>query len=200
MNIDAQFEKISKYADDEGIIIPHRKTKGSAGYDFYVAEDTVIPSWSESVDIGFGNALAKDLSDYYHTFEEYLKSTPFDMESTATLTKKYGHKVTLVPTGIKARMPEDYFLQLSVRSSLPLKHWLIMGNGVGIIDADYYNNPDNEGHIYFQLINLLPFDIKLKKGDCIGQGIFLPYGTTIDDAADGERVGGLGSTDGHTGA
>ena len=46
------------------------------------------------------------------------------------------------------------YLQLQVRSSLPLKHWLILANGVGIIDRDYYNNPDNEGHIYFQLINL----------------------------------------------
>ena len=93
-------------------------------------------------------------------------------------------------------MPDDWYLQLSVRSSLPLKHWLILGNGVGIIDADYYNNPDNEGHIYFQIINLLPFDIVLKKGDCIGQGVFLQYGTTADDNADGVREGGFGSTDG----
>jgi dUTP pyrophosphatase len=70
-----------------------------------------------------------------------------------------------------------------------------MGNGVGIIDSDYYNNPDNEGHIYFELINLLPFDIKIKKGDCIGQGILLPYGITEDDQGnDVERTGGLGST------
>lgn len=65
-----------------------------------------------------------------------------------------------------------------------------------IIDADYYNNPDNEGHIYFQIINLSPFDILLKKGDAIGQGILKHYYTTDDDAATGERIGGFGSTSG----
>ena len=200
MNIDAKFEKVTKYQDDPDVIIPVRKTKASAGYDFYVAEDTVIPSYGSSIEADFANALAKDLSSYYGTFEDFVKSLPYDLNTTATLVKKYNHKVTLVPTGVKAKMPNDWYLQLSVRSSLPLKHWLILGNGVGIIDADYYNNPDNEGHIYFQIINLLPFDIILKKGDCIGQGVFLQYGTTADDESDGARTGGFGSTDGNTGA
>jgi dUTP pyrophosphatase len=82
-----------------------------------------------------------------------------------------------------------------VRSSLPLKHWLILANGVGIIDADYYNNPDNEGHIYFQIINLLPFDVVIKKGECFGQGILIPYSTTENDnGSDTVRSGGFGST------
>lgn len=63
-----------------------------------------------------------------------------------------------------------------------------------IIDADYADNPDNEGAIYFQVINLSPFPIKLKKGDIIGQGIIHKYEVTDDDAATGERVGGFGST------
>jgi dUTP pyrophosphatase len=113
----------------------------------------------------------------------------------AALTKQCGIKPTLVPTGIKCEMPEDMYLELSVRSSCPLKHWLILANGVGIIDADYYNNPDNEGHIFFQIINLSPFDIILKKGDAIGQGIFKKYYLTDDDAAIAERQGGFGSTD-----
>ena len=198
MNIKAGFEKISKYTEDEGIIIPTRKTKCSAGYDFCVAEDTVVPSWSSAIEADFANELAKDLSKYYGSFEEFVKSLPYDLNTTATLVKKYGHKVTLVPTGIKAYMPDDWYLQLSVRSSLSNKHWLLLANGTGIIDADYYNNPDNEGHIYFQIINLLPFDVILKKGDCIGQGIFLQYGTCENDAADGERLGGFGSTDENT--
>ena len=198
MNIDAKFEKITKYQDDNDIIIPFRKTAASAGYDFYVAEDTVIPSYASAIEADFANALAKDLSSYYGSFEEFVNSLPYTLDTAATLVKKYNHKVTLVPTGVKAKMPNDWYLQLSVRSSLPLKHWLILGNGVGIIDADYYNNPDNEGHIYFQIINLLPFDIILKKGDCIGQGVFLQYGTTIDDKSDGVREGGFGSTDGNT--
>lgn len=198
MNIKAGFEKISQYADDDGIIIPTRKTAKSAGYDFCVAEDTVVPSWSSAIEADFANELAKDLSKYYGSFEDFVNSLPYDLNTTATLVKKYGHKVTLVPTGIKAYMPDDWYLQLSVRSSLSNKHWLLLANGTGIIDADYYNNVDNEGHIYFQIINLLPFDVILKKGDCIGQGIFLQYGTVENDTAEGERVGGFGSTDANT--
>ena len=112
----------------------------------------------------------------------------------ANVTKDFRLRPTLVPTGIKCEMPEGFYLELSVRSSCPLKHWLILANGVGIIDADYYNNPDNEGHIYFQMINLSPFDIVLRKGDVIGQGILKKYFITDDDAAQGERLGGFGST------
>jgi dUTP pyrophosphatase len=67
----------------------------------------------------------------------------------AALTKAAKAKPTLIPTGIKCHLDADQFLQLSIRSSSPLKYWITLANGVGIIDADYYNNPDNEGHIYF---------------------------------------------------
>ena len=63
-----------------------------------------------------------------------------------------------------------------------------------VIDADYYNNLDNEGHIYFQIINLSPFDIVLQKGEAIGQGIIKKYEITEDDNASGVRMGGFGST------
>lgn len=59
---------------------------------------------------------------------------------------------------------------------------------------DYFNNPDNEGEIFFQLINLSPFAIQLKRGDKIGQGIIKTYEVVDDDRADGERLGGFGST------
>ena len=191
----AGFERISKYKDDESIILPTRKTKASAGYDFYVAEDTLVPSYVGWNLTKFENEIIRDLRDAYDTFEDATKNMPYDLNTTADIIKQYKRKVTLVPTGVKARMPEESYLQLSVRSSLSLKHWLILANGVGIIDADYYNNPDNEGHIYFQLINLLPFDILLKKGDCIGQGVFLPYGIVENDSCGNVRTGGFGSTD-----
>ena len=70
-----------------------------------------------------------------------------------------------------------------------------MANSVGIIDGDYYNNPDNEGHIFFQMINFSPVPIILKKGDCIGQGIIKPYLKTEDDNTVDLRKGGFGSTD-----
>jgi dUTP pyrophosphatase len=68
---------------------------------------------------------------------------------------------TLVPTHVKCKLDPDQYLELSVRSSTPLKYLLLLANGVGIIDADYYNNSDNEGHIFFQIINLAPMDIQL---------------------------------------
>lgn len=179
MSIDAKFEKISQYENDEMVVIPTRKTAASAGYDFYAAETTIIPSYRHMIECFPDAILERTL-----TFEE-----------TEDIFKKYKKKVTLVPTGIKCKLPKGYFLQLSARSSLPLKHWLIVANGVGIIDADYYNNSDNEGHIYFQLINLAPWDIVIEKGDCFGQGIILPYETTSDDDNnDVIRSGGLGST------
>ena len=95
---------------------------------------------------------------------------------------------------MKCKLDPDTYLELSIRSSYPLKYWLILGNGVGIIDADYYNNPDNEGEIFFQIINLSPFDIELHKGDIIGQGVIKSYLTTKDDNASGQRMGGFGST------
>jgi dUTP pyrophosphatase len=70
----------------------------------------------------------------------------------------------------------------------------MMGNGIGVIDADYYNNPDNEGEIFFQIYNLSPFNIQIKKGEAIGQATILPYGIVENDSATGERVGGFGST------
>jgi dUTP pyrophosphatase len=164
-----KFEIVSKYAD-AGLSIPERKTRASAGYDFQVAEDTIIPCYETAMEELWAaqdaelDARFRD-SVPMKRLEEIMR--PKTLEEVAILTKKTGIKPTLVPTGIKCEMPEGFYLELSVRSSCPLKHWLILANGVGIIDADYYNNPDNEGHIYFQIINLSPFDIILKKGDTI---------------------------------
>lgn len=179
-----KFEIISQYAD-AGLKLPERKTAYSAGYDFQVAEDIIIPSYLETYNQLRGAWVS---SEFYN--DRYL-----DLEKISILTKQTGCRPTLVPTGIKCEMPGDCYLELSVRSSCPLKYWLILANGVGVIDADYYNNPDNEGHIYFQLINLSPFDIQLRKGDIIGQGILKRYETVDNDAAWGERAGGFGSTD-----
>ena len=77
-----------------------------------------------------------------------------------------------------------------------LRPSLVMANSQGIIDGDYADNENNEGEIFFQLINLSPYPILLKRGDVIGQGIIKKYNLTDDDCADGERVGGFGSTNG----
>ena len=105
-------------------------------------------------------------------------------------------KVTMVPTGVKAYMQPDEFLGLHIRSSLAVKKGLSLVNNVGIIDADYYNNPDNEGHIMLALRNLNQEPLVLKKGDRLAQGIFYKYLTTDDDqeSTKAKRSGGFGST------
>ena len=105
------------------------------------------------------------------------------------------HRITLIPTGIKAQIDSGYYLQLAVRSSTPKKKGLILANGIGIIDEDYYNNPDNEGHIMFQVYNITDNDVIISAGERIGQGVFIKYGITDDDMAEGLRTGGFGSTD-----
>ena len=175
-----KFEKVSKY-ENEDLPMPVRKTASSAGYDLAAAEDYIIPSfWQISQE-------AKNLWPVED--DEYVM-----MDQMADFTKQVSYKPTLVSTGMKCKLDPGNFLMLTVRSSLPLKHWLILANGLGLIDSDYYNNAGNEGEIFLQLINLSPFNIQIKKGEAIGQGIILPYGITSDDVATGERIGGFGST------
>lgn len=101
-----------------------------------------------------------------------------------------------IPTGVKASIKEGQFLAMFVRSSIGFKYGVVLSNGTGIIDGDYYGNADNEGHIFIKLVNLSTDGKTLhcEKGDAIAQGIFMNYDVTADDEADGERVGGIGST------
>ena len=115
-------------------------------------------------------------------------------EDTIIPSFKKGMKPTLIKTGIKSYMQENEYLMLANRSSNPGKKGLILANSVGIIDKDYYGNPDNDGHIMFAFYNIKDEDTIVKKGDAIGQGIFQKYFVTDDDVAEGERVGGFGST------
>lgn len=107
---------------------------------------------------------------------------------------KLGQKPVLVKTGLKAYMKNDEYLMLCNRSSNPGKKGLILANSVGIVDSDYYGNSDNDGLIMFAFYNVFPEDIKIKKGDVIGQGIFKKYEIVDNDVATGERKGGFGST------
>lgn len=107
---------------------------------------------------------------------------------------KPGQKPTLVKTGIKAYMESDEVLILANRSSNPGKKGLILANSIGVVDSDYYGNPDNDGHIMYAFFNFKAEDIEIKKGDRIGQAIFQKYLVTDDDIATGERLGGFGST------
>ena len=107
---------------------------------------------------------------------------------------KLGQKPTLVKTGLKAYMGPDEVLILANRSSNPGKKGLILANSIGVVDSDYYGNPDNDGHIMFAFYNFKEEDVEIKKGERIGQGIFQKYLITDNDSANGERTGGFGST------
>lgn len=115
-------------------------------------------------------------------------------ENTVIPSFKKGMKPTFVKTGLKAYMGEDEVLILANRSSNPGKKGLILSNSIGVIDSDYYGNPDNDGHIMFAFYNIKDEDIEVKKGDAIGQAIFQKFLVTDDDVAAGERKGGFGST------
>ena len=115
-------------------------------------------------------------------------------EDTIIPSFKKGMNPTLIKTGIKAYMQDDEVLFLYNRSSNPKKKGLILANSVGVIDKDYYGNPDNDGHIMFAFYNIKDEDVLIKKGEAIGQGVFQKYFVTDDDEAKGERMGGFGST------
>lgn len=125
------------------------------------------------------------------------KSAGYDVEAAEDCVIppfQFGQKPTLVKTGLKAYMPENEFLMLCNRSSNPGKKGLILANSVGIIDADYYGNLDNDGVIMYAFYNFFDKALNIKKGDVIGQAIFQKYFTIDGDAASGERIGGFGST------
>ena len=161
------FEIVTAYQKEE-INLTKRATTHAAGYDFEAAADVVIPSiWKQ---------LFSRVNGDNSKTEKQLKPI-------------------LVPTGIKADMGEDEYLQIANRSSNPLKRFLVVSNGIGVIDSDYYNNEENEGHIFIQFSNFGLRDISIKKGDRIGQGIFLPFLKADQEEKGEKRKGGFGSSD-----
>lgn len=160
--------QVAKSFEDKKINLPKRQTKYSAGYDFECSEKTTIRSiWKLFIE----------------QFIHYINGDT---------TEKI--KPTLVPTGVKAYMQPDEALFIYNRSGNPLKKGLILGNGVGVVDSDYFSNPDNDGHIMFQFYNFFPFDVTIEKGERIGQGVFQKFLKIDGDAADGKRISGHGHT------
>lgn len=104
------------------------------------------------------------------------------------------HQITMVKSGVKAYFPDNETLLLFNRSSNPKKKGLIILNGVGVVDSDYADNQDNEGEIAGLFYNMLDEDVVLKAGEKMMQGVFVQYGITDDDNANGQRNGGFGST------
>ena len=123
-------------------------------------------------------------------------SAGYDFYSPLDFTLEPGEFIR-IPTGIRARMEDGWVLALFPRSGQGFKYRLQLYNTVGVIDADYYGAA-NEGHIQIKIVNANEEGkvLEVKKGEAFAQGIFLPFGITEDDEADGVRTGGFGSTDG----
>lgn len=143
-----RFEVVSR-CRDMNVGLPKRKTKKSAGYDFFAIEDFTL----------------------------------------------YPNKLCIVPTGVKAYMEDDEVLYLHIRSSVAFKRGVRMLNSIGVIDADFVDNPDNEGEISLGLLSHNDDIVHIQKGERIAQGVFHKFLITDDDDAEGKRVGGIGSTD-----
>ncbi|MBO5143371.1 MAG: dUTP diphosphatase [Clostridia bacterium] len=163
--------EICKGYENKDINLPRRKTRNSVGYDIEAAEETIIPSIWKTVFTNMGKFLKGE-----NDFEPI--------------------KPTLVKTGIKSYFGEDEVLFLANRSSNPAKKGLILANSIGIVECDYYENPDNDGHLMYAFYNFFPVDTIIHKHDTVGQAYFQQFLIADNDINTNEkRMGGFGSTD-----
>ena len=161
---------------------------------FKVTQDNFIAAMTEE----FPQYTETDIKDMYDSLELPKRATkgsagydfyaPFSFSLPPASTIK-------IPTGIRVKMDEDWVLKVYPRSGLGFKYRLQMNNTVGIIDSDYFYS-DNEGHIFIKMTNDSNEGktVDVSQGTGFAQGIFLEYGITVDDEAEGIRNGGFGST------
>ena len=150
----------------------------------------------------FEKVSIDEFSKYYDKtmYKEYdlpkrmtRHSAGYDFLAIEGFTIKPG-EIKKIPTGYKATFGNDEMLMIFVRSSMGFKYNVRMTNQVGIIESDYYNNIDNEGHMFVSLQNEGDRDFVVKKGEGYAQGIFTKFLICDDDITTNERQGGLGST------
>lgn len=146
----------------------------------------------------FPNYTDSDVERIYEAIKLPQRATEgsagYDFYAPITFTLRPGDTLK-IPTGIRAKMEPGWVLTLYPRSGLGFKYRLQLNNTVGIIDSDYYNS-DNEGHIFAKITNDSneKKELRVERGAGFIQGIFLPFGITEDDEAEGVRNGGFGST------
>lgn len=143
----------------------------------------------------------KDVCDDKELYESYnipkrstKESAGYDFESIMNFTLSPG-EIIKIPLAVKVNMNSGEVLFITVRSSMGFKYNVRLCNQIGVIDKDYYNNPDNEGHMWVKLENHGDKDYVVKKGDKICQGIFVPF-LTVDDEEEINKIrtSGFGST------
>ena len=152
-------------------------------------------NWAEEYN---KDAIASDILESYDRIKLPTRATSgsagYDFASTLSFTLA-PHQTIKIPTGIRAKIDDGWFLACYPRSGLGFKYRLQLDNTVGIIDSDYYYSY-NEGHIFLKMTNdsYNNKTITVNEGDKIAQGIFTPYGITYDDNVESKRNGGFGST------
>lgn len=186
--IDDAGNEILAYEDAQ---LPMYMTTYAAGADFFAAQDTVVPSIWKQVLICIRGKVSMTARTLCDKVAKELGYTPTEKEK-----KIMDILPTFVHTGIKSNMEDDEVLEIYNRSSNPKKVGLVLANSVGVIDKDFYNNKDNDGEIMFAFYNFKLWDVTIKKGDRIGQGVFKKVlrptvGLRVKEVT---REGGFGST------
>ncbi len=157
-----------------------------------------LEQFTSGMQDGFPEYTTEDIRDMYESLALPRRATKgsagYDFFAPFSFSLPPGSTIK-IPTGIRAEMEPDWVLKLYPRSGLGFKFRLQLNNTVGVIDSDYFYS-DNEGHIFVKLTNDSNEGktVDVTAGTGIVQGIFLEYGITVDDDADGERNGGFGST------
>lgn len=126
-----------------------------------------------------------------------IHSAGYDFYMPRDVTIKANSTSEIIFFDVKAYMFTNEFLQIHIRSSLGVKRGINLANGTGIIDRDYYNNPDNDGNIGLSFRNNTNEDVHIKRGERVAQGIFMEYATADNSCVNEEyeeRTGGFGSS------
>lgn len=152
--------------------------------------------------VSYASTYPKDvIMDLYGSIKIPERSTAFSAGYDFCTPMRLfisGGQSCIVPSGIKCYFTEEeaknWHLKLYPRSSVGINKHVLLTNGVGVIDADYYNNLENEGDIIIALTNMSEVPAEFKVGDKVMQGIFEAYAVTENDLASGNRTGGIGST------
>ena len=159
-----------------------------------VSEARFAEDWKDT----FGEVSAEEVQEIYEGISHPVRATAgsagYDFFAPVKVTLQPGETVK-IPTGIRVEMEQDWVLKCYPRSGLGFKYRLQLNNTVGIIDSDYFYS-DNEGHIFAKLTNDTNEGktLVIPAGTGFMQGIFVEYGITVDDATEGVRNGGFGST------
>ena len=159
-----------------------------------VSEARFLEDWKDT----FGEVSMEEAREIYKGISLPVRATAgsagYDFFAPVEVTLQPGETVK-IPTGIRVEMEQDWVLKCYPRSGLGFKYRLQLNNTVGIIDSDYFYS-DNEGHIFAKLTNDTNEGktLVIPAGTGFMQGIFVEYGITVDDATEGVRNGGFGST------